>query len=81
MARKKSLNELVEQVRRIAKANGDLGKLNPTSSRTKQALQIYHRYRKNIEKTKQFRSDWNSSVEQLGNRKYSQNIYMGMANG
>lgn len=87
------MNDLIEQIRRISKANGDYGKLK-VSKRTAQALEAYNKYRKNIEKTDTWKKDHQKYVNSLMagrgyeadrkvnmERKYPQNVYMGLSNG
>lgn len=90
MARKKSLQDMMSQMRRIALlANEKMS--NPRVMRAKEA---YTRYRKNIEKTDTWKKDYKNyfnAVMSNGddrkylnierNRKYSQNTYMGLSNG
>lgn len=86
MARKKSLNELNAQIRRIG--NMGTGSYKDMVRRLR-ANQAYNRYVENIQRTRQFQQDWDNmkgaglSARQstLGDRKYSQRVYMGLANG
>lgn len=88
MARKKSLNELREQYKRII----DSGDWN----RIAKASEILTRYEKNIKKTESYkeanreiRGAWvngrfntvNSLASQALNQQYSQRTYMGLSNG
>ena len=84
--RKKSLNELNAQIRRIA--NMGTGSYKDIALRFK-ANKTYNRYVENIQRSKQFQKDWDNmkgaglSARQstVGDRKYSQNVYMGLSNG
>ena len=96
MARKKSLNELNAQIRRIS--NMGTGSYKDIARRLK-ANQIYNLYKENIQNTEQFKRDWEESTKNplaglspfaglsarikstVGDRKYSHREYMGLANG
>lgn len=86
MARKKSLNELNEQIRRIS--NLGTGSYKDIARRLK-ANRTYNRYVENIQRSKQFQQDWDAAKgaglgarrSSIGERKYSQNTYMGLSNG
>lgn len=86
MARKKSLNELNAQIRRIA----DMGTGSYRDrARRLRANRAYNRYVENIQRTKQFQQDWENAKgagldvrrSTIGDRKYSRREYMGLANG
>ena len=86
MARKKSLNELNEQIRRIS--NLGTGSYKDVARRLK-ANRTYNRYVENIQRSKQFQQDWDAAKgaglgtrrSSVGERKYSQRVYMGNAIG
>lgn len=86
MARKKSLNELNAQIRRIS--NMGTGSYKDIARRLR-ANRAYNRYVENIQRTRQFQQDWdnikgaglNARRSTVGDRKYSQREYMGLANG
>lgn len=75
--RKKSLDDLSFQLRRIRKAYAD----NPTEANAalrNRAVAKYLQYSKNITNTKSFN---NTSSDKSWARKYSQSTYMGLSNG
>lgn len=86
MARKKSLNELNAQIRRIA--NMGTGSYKDIARRLR-ANRAYNRYVENIQRTRQFQQDWDKAEgtglnvrrSTVGDRKYSQREYMGLTNG
>ena len=78
MARKKSVNDIYNQYRRIIDSNvsrsPDLS--DPTArSRADKALAAFNKYVGNIGKKKSMQKKW------VGDKKFSQSTYMGLSNG